>query len=73
MALSAVTAAVVGVILNLAVWFALHVVHPKVGLDWFAIVLSVAALIAMLRWKLGVIPVIIAGGVVGLLSMVWAR
>ena len=31
-----------------------------------AIVLG-AALIAMLRWKLGVIPVIIAGGVIGLI------
>jgi chromate transporter len=70
MALSAVTAAVVGVILNLAVWFGLHVVHPENRIDWFAIALGVAALIAMLRWKLGVIPVIIAGGVVGLVYSV---
>jgi chromate transporter len=67
MTLSAVTAAVVGVILNLAVWFALHVVHPSEGVDWFAIALGLSALIAMLRWKLGVIPVIIAGGLMGLL------
>ncbi len=60
MTLSSVTAAVVGVILNLAVWFVLHVVHLKEGLDWFAIVLGLAALpIAMLRWKLGVIPVVL--------------
>ena len=65
-ALSAVTAAVVGVVLNLAVWFALHVVHPHSGLDWFAIVLGLAALGGMLRWKLGVIPVVIAGGMIGL-------
>ncbi|MEY2500418.1 MAG: chromate transporter [Verrucomicrobiota bacterium] len=65
MTLSAVTAAVVGVILNLAVWFAVHVVHPKGGIDWFAIALGGAALIAMLRWKLGVIPVVVAGGVLG--------
>jgi chromate transporter len=65
-ALSAVTAAVVGVVLNLAVWFARHVVHPQGGFDWFAVVLGLAALIAMIRWKLGVIPVIIAGGVIGL-------
>lgn len=64
--LSAVTAAVVGVVLNLAVWFALHVVHPQAGLDWFAIALGFAALIAMIRWKLGVIPVVIAGGLIGL-------
>src|SRR5438034_2212451 len=65
MTLSAVTAAVVGVVLNLAVWFALHVIHPEIGFDWFAIALGLAALIAMLRWKLGVIPVILAGGVIG--------
>ena len=67
MALSAVTAAVVGVVLNLAVWFGLHVVHPKTGLNWFAIVLGLVAVIAMLRWKLGVIPVVLAGGVIGLI------
>ena len=67
MTLSAVTAAVVGVVLNLAVWFALHVIHPPTGFDWFAVALGVAALVAMLRWKLGVIPVIIAGGAIGLL------
>ena len=66
-ALSAVTAAVVGVVLNLAVWFAVHVVHPPSGFDWFAIALGIAALIAMVRWKLGVIPVVIAGGVLGLI------
>jgi chromate transporter len=70
MALSAVTAAVVGVILNLAVWFGLHVIHPQSGLDWFAIVLGMGALVAMVRWKLGVIPVVIAGGVIGLLASV---
>ena len=67
MALSAVTAAVVGVVLNLAVWFALHVIHPSEGIDWFAVGLGLAALIAMLRWKLGVISVVLAGGVIGLL------
>ena len=37
--LSAVTAAVVGVILNLAVWFGLHVLFPaKNTVDWFAVV-----------------------------------
>jgi chromate transporter len=69
MTLSAVTAAVVGVILNLAIWFALHVIFPKEGIDWFAIGLGLAALLAMLRWKLGVIPVVIAGGLIGLLRI----
>jgi chromate transporter len=67
MTLSAVTAAVVGVILNLAVWFALHVIHPDRSFDWFAVVLGLAALIAMIRWKLGVIPVVLAGGAIGLI------
>jgi chromate transporter len=67
MTLSAVTAAVVGVILNLAIWFALHVMFPTEGVDWFAIGLGLAALFAMLRWKLGVIPVVLAGGAIGLI------
>jgi chromate transporter len=54
------------VVLNLAVWFALHVVRPPSGVDWFAIALGTAALVAMIRWKLGVIPVVMAGGVLGL-------
>jgi chromate transporter len=71
MALSAVTAAVVGVILNLAVWFGLHVFHPeKNRIDWFAVVLGLAALIALVRWKVGVIPVIVAGGLIGLIVSV---
>ncbi|MDP9098399.1 MAG: chromate efflux transporter [Verrucomicrobiota bacterium] len=70
MTLSAVTAAVVGVVLNLAVWFAIHVIYPQRRFDWFAIVLCLAALIAMLRWKLGVIPVILAGGALGLIYSV---
>jgi chromate transporter len=68
MALSAVTAAVVGVILNLAVWFALHVIHPGHGFDWFAVVLGLAALVALLRWKISVIAVILAGGAIGFAS-----
>jgi chromate transporter len=67
MTLSAVTAAVVGVILNLAVWFALHVIHPAQSFDWFAIVLGLAALLALLRWKISVIAVILAGGLIGLM------
>lgn len=73
MTLSAVTAAVVGVILNLAIWFALHVMFPKEGVDWFAIALSLGALIVLVRWKLGVIPVVLAGGLVGFLHFVLFR
>ncbi len=67
-ALSAVTAAVVGVVLNLAVWFALHVLWPTDGrFDWFALAVALLAFIGMLRWKWGIIPVVIGSGLVGLL------
>ncbi|MGZ4966734.1 MAG: chromate transporter, partial [Chthoniobacterales bacterium] len=66
-ALSAITAAIVGVILNLAVWFALHVFFPPVGgVDWFAIALSAMAFVGMLRWNWGVIPVVLGAGALGL-------
>jgi chromate transporter len=67
-ALSTITAAIVGVILNLAVWFALHVFFPQSGkVDWFAIVLSAVALVGMLRWKWSVITVVICSGLSGLI------
>src|SRR5207248_9102483 len=50
-ALSAVTAAVVGVVLNLAVWFGMHVLVPEnKPVDWFAIAVSAAAFGGMLKW-----------------------
>jgi len=66
--LSAVTAAVVGVVLNLAVWFGLNVLFPNHGaLDWFALALAIVAFIGMLKWKWDVIPVVLGAGLVGLL------
>jgi chromate transporter len=67
-ALSAVTAAVVGVILNLTVWFGMHVVFPRgVGQpDWFVVVVSLAAFAAMQRFKVDLIPVVLASGMLGL-------
>ena len=66
-ALTAVTAAVVGVVLNLAVWFGLQVFLPRVGVvDWFAVALAVVAFIGMQRFKVGVIPVVLASGALGL-------
>src|SRR5438876_1779360 len=48
-ALSTVTAAVVGVIMNLAVWFGMHVLFPAAGkVDVFAVVVAVAAFAVML-------------------------
>jgi chromate transporter len=67
-ALSAITAAVVGVILNLAIWFAWHALRPEGGgTDWFVAALAVAAWVAMERFKLGVIPVLSACAASGLL------
>ncbi len=67
-ALSAVTAAVVGVILNLAVWFAAHVFMPLAGhIDWFAIGLCAATFLVMLRFNAGIILVIVGSGLAGLL------
>ncbi|HEY3327962.1 MAG TPA: chromate efflux transporter [Novimethylophilus sp.] len=67
--LTAITAAVVGVILNLALFFAWHVFWPKGfegAVDWPSIVLTVGALIAVFRFKAGVIPVILSCGTLGL-------
>ena len=67
-ALSTITAAIVGVILNLAVWFALHVFFPSAhAVDWFAISISVVALVGMLRWGWSVIAVVLCSGVAGLI------
>lgn len=69
--LTAITAAVVGVILNLALWFALHALWPegKTGtFDAFVAVVAVAAWLAMERFKVGVIPTL---GVCAVLGMLW--
>ena len=68
--LSAITAAVVGVILNLAVFFAWHVFWPQgfAGrFDGMAALIGACALLALFRYKAGVIPVIAACGAAGLL------
>ncbi len=68
-ALSAVTAAVVGVVLNLAVWFGLHVLVPAAGRgDWLAAAVAGLAFLALQRFKAGVIPVIGASAGLGLLQ-----
>ena len=73
-ALSAVTAAVVGVVLNLAVWFGLHVVFPAANtVDWFAVIVGAVAFIGMTRWKWDIIPVVLGAGLVGWLfkMLIW--
>ena len=81
-ALSAITAAVVGVVLNLAIWFAIHTVFAEVrpvawgpfsfdapvltSVNVWALLLSVAAVVAMFRFKVGMIPTIAACSAAGL-------
>jgi len=80
-ALSAITAAIVGVVLNLAVWFGLHVAFEKVDEQSFgplrlyvpvwntveiaAVILAAAAMVAMLRFKVGMIPTLAVSTVLG--------
>ena len=84
-ALSAITAAVVGVVLNLAIWFAIHTVfrevQPLSGL-WRRLRRagagqhrslgvrrsSLAAAIAIFRFKVGMIPVLAACSAAGIAS-----
>ncbi len=68
-ALSGITAAVVGVILNLALVFGAAVIWPHGlagGTDWFAAALSIAAFFALYRLKADVLWVVISGGLIGL-------
>ena len=80
-ALSAITAAVVGVILNLAIWFAIHTVFRSVrpfaagplrfdvpvmaSIDVRALLLSAGAVVAMLRFKAGALPTLGATAAIG--------
>jgi len=72
--LSGITAAVVGVIVNLACFFAWHVFWPAGwnaaaalrGVDPIALAVGVAAAVALFRFRAGVIPVILACGAAGL-------
>ncbi|MCA1616678.1 MAG: chromate transporter [Acidobacteria bacterium] len=69
-ALTGVTAAVVGVVLNLALVFGAAVIWPRGwagGADWFSALLSAAAFVALYRFKADVLTVVLAGGAVGLL------
>ncbi|MFH1489008.1 MAG: chromate efflux transporter [Pseudomonadota bacterium] len=67
-ALSSITAAVVGVVLNLAVWFGLQVLIPSGDhFNWFAALIGLGAFAAIQWFKVGLIPVITAAGLLGLL------
>jgi chromate transporter len=81
-ALSAITAAVVGVILNLAIWFAIHTIFRAAqpfaagpirfdmpvlaSVDPWTLLLSGASIVAMLRFKAGAIPTLLAASAAGI-------
>ena len=70
-ALSAITAAVVGVVLNLAVWFGLHVLVPSGHpVNWWGVGIALAAFAGMQRWKWDIIPVVGAAALFGLLRWI---
>ncbi|MFY7816860.1 MAG: chromate efflux transporter [Akkermansiaceae bacterium] len=69
-ALSAITAAVVGVILNLAEAFTSHTLWPAPSqdFDWFAAAIAISAFLAMQKGKFPLIPTIAVCAVVGLMG-----
>jgi chromate transporter len=67
--LTGITAAVVGVIVNLAVFFAYHVLWPEGfegRFEWFSALTGAAAFIALFRYRVGIVTVIGACAAVGL-------
>ena len=66
--LTAITAAVVGVIASLALFFLVHIAPAATDgrVDWVALALAAAAAVALLRFKVGVIPVIAGCALAGL-------
>lgn len=88
-ALSAITAAVVGVILNLAIWFAIHTLFGEVRTVPFAagsfdvpvlgtvnlaaLILAVLAAMAVFRFKVGVLQVLAACAAAGALYVLFIR
>jgi chromate transporter len=82
-ALSTITAAVVGVVLNLAVWFALHTVFGEVQesrglgmrllipvwstIDWTALLIGVGAFVAMFKFRRGMLQTLGGAVVAGLI------
>jgi chromate transporter len=67
--LSAITAAVVGVMANLALFFAWHVFWPQGfagGFDWAAALIAIGAGVALFRFGVGVLTLLGAAAVAGL-------
>jgi len=81
-ALSTITAAVVGVVLNLGAWFAIYVLFEEVAvmerlgarllvptmatIDWLAVAIALAAALALFRWNARIIHVVGSAALLGL-------
>jgi chromate transporter len=77
-ALRGISAAVVGVVLNLAIWFAMHTLFGDAGavhlllpvpvtVDWGALLVSVGSVLAVFRWRIGVLPLLGGAALAGVL------
>ncbi len=80
--LSGITAAVVGVVLNLAIWFALHVLFDEINevstlgvrllipewntLQPFSLLIAIGAMLALMRFKIGMIPTLLGSAMIGM-------
>jgi chromate transporter len=80
-ALATITAAVVGVVLNLSVWLGVQTLFRRVAekrfcgmtlqapdfasVDLFALAIAVVAFVGMRKWKWGIIPVVVGGAALG--------
>ncbi len=75
--LSGITAAVVGVIASLALLFAWHVLWPEASsaapfvgrFEWLSLIFAIAALLALWRYRIGIIPVIAACALAGIATL----
>ncbi len=66
-ALATITPAVVGVVLNLGVWFGSHVLFPTEGFAWYPAILAAVTFCLMQFYNVGIIPIIAGSGGIGLL------
>jgi len=80
-ALTTITAAIVGVVLNLALWFAINTLFTSVrevtafggpvpvpvwtSVDWFAVTVAVVVFVGLWRYRWNVVPVVAASAVAG--------
>ena len=58
----------VGVILNLAVWFGIHVALPEgQPVDWYAVAVGLVACAGMVKWRWDIVPVVLGAGALGVI------